>query len=219
MAPVDMTAASSIRVMVVDDHPAIRQGLALLLAPVHIEVAAEAGGRAEALLRMPECRPDLAVVDLSLDGEDGTMLIADLRRSNVPVLVYSMHEDARHVEAAFAAGALGYVTKRELPDVLVHGIFEVAAGRRFVSPTAALAVVDQAVAPSSAEDGGVQGLSRQEHEVYQLLGRGEGTGEIAAAMGISAHTVQSYYARILVKLGLNGMYALRQHAIRHTHQR
>jgi DNA-binding NarL/FixJ family response regulator len=219
MARVDVTAAGAIRIVVVDDHPAIRQGLALLLAPVRIEVAAEAGGLAEARLRVRECRPDLAVVDLSLDGEDGTTLIADFRTWNVPVLVYSMHKDARHVEVAFAAGALGYVTKGERHDVLVQGIREVAAGRRFVSPTAAFAVVDQAVAPSSAEDGGVQGLSRQEHEVYQLLGRGEGTCEIAAAMGISARTVQSYYARILVKLGLNGMYALRQHAISHTHQR
>ena len=219
MARADVTAAGAIRIVVVDDHPAIRQGLALLLAPVRIEVAAEAAGLAEARLRVRECRPDLAVVDLSLDGEDGTTLIADFRTWNVPVLVYSMHKDARHVEAAFAAGALGYVTKGELHDVLVQGIREVAAGRRFVSPTAAFAVVDQAVAPSSAEDGGVQGLSRQEHEVYQLLGRGEGTCEIAAAMGISARTVQSYYARILVKLGLNGMYALRQHAISHTHER
>jgi DNA-binding NarL/FixJ family response regulator len=219
MARVDVTAASPIRVVVVDDHPAVRQGLALLLAPDGIEVAGEAGGLAEARQRVQECRPDLVVVDLSLDGEDGTMLVADLVGWNVPALVYSMHKDARHVEAAFAAGALGYVTKRELRDVLVQGIREVAGGRRFVSPTAALAVVDHAVAPSYAEDGGVQGLSRQEHEVYLLLGRGEGTCEIAAAMGISARTVQSYYARILVKLGLDGMYALRQHAISHTHQR
>jgi len=217
MAAVDVTAASSIRVVVVDDHPAIRQGLALLLAPVRIEVAAAAGGRTEALLRVQEFHPDLVVVDLSLDGEDGTTLVAELFGWNVPVLVYSMHKDARHVEAAFAAGALGYVTKRELPDVLVQGILEVAAGRRFVSPTAAVAMAEHA-APSSTE-AGVRGLSGQEQEVYDLLGRGEGTCEIAAAMDISPRTVQSYYARILVKLGLNGMYALRQHAISHSCQR
>jgi DNA-binding NarL/FixJ family response regulator len=213
MASVHVTTAGSIRVLVVDDHPAIRQGLALLLAPMRIEVVAEAGGRAEALLRMRECRPDLAVVDLSLDGEDGTTLIADLRAGNVPVLVYSMHKDARHVEAAFAAGALGYVTKRELHDVLVQGIREVAAGRPAVSPTAALALVEHAVESPTG-----RGLSRQEQEVYDLIGQGEGTVEIAVAMKISPRTVQSYYARILVKLGLNGMYALRQHAISHTHQ-
>lgn len=214
MAPDNLTATRRTRVVVVDDHPAIRQGLTLLLAPLGIDVAGEAGGGAQALRLVQESRPDVALVDLSLDGEDGTALIADLDAAEVPVLVYSMHKDARHVEAAFAAGALGYVTKRELQDVLVQGIREVAAGRRFVSPTAAVAMVELA-APSPVE-AGVRGLSRQEQQVYDLIGVGEGTGEIATAMGISHHTVQSYYARILVKLGLNGMYELRQYAISHT---
>ena len=211
-----VTAPRRIRVLLVDDHPAVREGLALLLAPDGIDVVAEASARAEALARAKERRPDLAIVDLSLDSEDGATLIADLRAHDVPALAYSMHNDARHVEGAFAAGALGYVTKRELHDVLVQGIREVAAGRQFVSPVAAIALAQRAT--QSRKGPGVGDLSQQERQVYQLLGNGEGTYEIATALNISTRTVESYYARIIVKLGLNGMYELRHHAITHAHE-
>ncbi len=213
----DLTASPPIRVLLVDDHPAVRQGLTLLLAPEGIDVCAEAGGRADALARVEERRPDLAIVDLSLDGEDGLALIADLHERDVAVLVYSMHNDARRVGSAFAAGALGYVTKREFHRVLVQAIREVAAGRRFVSPGAAAALAESLTA--SPADDAVRNLSAHERKVYELLGQGEGTFEIAAALHISNHTVESYYARILVKLNLNGMYELRRHAIDYLHNR
>jgi DNA-binding NarL/FixJ family response regulator len=209
----NLTASPLIRVVLVDDHPAVREGLALLLAPEGIDVCAEAGGRADGLARVEERRPDLAIVDLSLDGADGLALIADLHERAVKVLVYSMHNDALRVGSAFAAGALGYVTKREFHGVLVQAIREVAAGRRFVSPNAAAALAESLT--GSAAGGAVPKLSPQEREVYELLGQGEGTPEIAAALRISNHTVESYYARILVKLSLNGMYELRRHAIDH----
>jgi len=210
-----VTAPARIRVLLVDDHPAVREGLALLLAPDGIDVVAEAGAHAEALARVKEQRPDLAIVDLSLDTEDGKALIADLRARDVPALAYSMHKDVGHVEGAFAAGALGYVTKRELHGVLVQAIRHVAAGRQFVSPIAAVALAERA-SQSHAEPG-VRDLSQQERQVYQLLGNGEGTYEIATALKISTRTVESYYARIIVKLGLSGMYELRHHAINHAH--
>jgi len=208
-----VTPAPPIRVLLVDDHPAVLQGLALLLAPEGIDVCAEAGGRADALARVEERRPNLAIVDLSLDGEDGLALIADLHERAVPVLVYSMHSDARRVRSAFAARALGYVTKREFHRVLVQGIREVAAGRRFVSPKAAVALAESLT--GSPADSAVQTLSPHERKVYELLGQGEGACEIAAALRISNHTVESYYARIQVKLDLNGMQELRRHAIEH----
>lgn len=206
-----LTSSPPIRILLVDDHPAVREGLSLLLAPEGIEVCAEAGGRADALARVGERRPDLAIVDLSLDGEDGLALVADLHERAVPVLVYSMHTDAQRVGSAFAAGALGYVTKRALHGVLVQAIREVAAGRRFVSPVAAAALAE-GLAGSPADDA-VQKLSAHERKVYELLGQGEGTFEIAAALRVSSHTVESYYERIKVKLNLNGMYELRRRAI------
>jgi DNA-binding NarL/FixJ family response regulator len=207
----DVNSSPPIRVLLVDDHPAVREGLALLLAPEGIEVCAEAGGRADALARVEERPPDLAIVDLSLDGEDGLALISDLHRRAVPVLVYSMHTDARRVGTAFEAGALGYVTKRAFHGILVQGIREVAAGRRFVSPGAAAALAGS-LAGSPPEDA-VQNLSPHERSVYELLGQGQNTFDIAAALHVSSHTVESYYERIKVKLDLNGMHELRRHAI------
>ena len=208
-----MIHSRPIRILLVDDHPAVREGLALLLAPEGMEVCAEAGGRDEALGRLKTFHPDMAVVDLSLEQEDGTALIADLHKREVPVLIYSMHNDARHVEGAFAAGALGYVTKREFHGVLVQAVREVAAGRRFVSPHAARALAESHA--GARADDAVDKLSPHEREVFQLLGQGEGLLEISAALNVSAHTVESYYARIQVKLNLNGMYELRCHAIEH----
>ena len=198
------TSTASVSVLLVDDHPAVRQGLALLLSPEGIAVCAEAACGREALAALEACRPDVAIVDLSLDGEDGAVLVADLKARAVPALIYSMHQDARHVEGAFSAGALGYVTKRELPSVLVQGIREVAAGRRFVSPVAGVALAERVLQPSAND--AIGHLSRQEREVYLLVGQGEGTYEIAAGLKISTHTVEAYYTRILTKLGLHGMY-------------
>jgi len=206
----NVTSPPPIRILLVDDHPAVRQGLAVLLEPEGI-VCAEAGGRAEALAHLQEDRPDLAIVDLSLDGEDGLTLVADLRERRVPALVYSMHHDARHVGSAFAAGALGYVTKREFQAVLVQAIREVAAGRRFASPVATAALAESLTGAPPVDY--VARLSSHERKVYELLGQGEGTFEIAAALHVSNHTVETYYERIKLKLNLNGMYELRRHAI------
>ncbi len=213
----DMKSAlpTPIRILIVDDHPAVRRGLALLLSPEGIAVCAEASGRTEALSLAEKHSPHLALVDLSLNGEDGLPLVSDLRTLAVPSLVYSMHEDPRHVEGAFSAGALGYVTKREVDQVLIQGIREVAAERRFVSPAAAVALATRLSAP--AEHDADRELSEQERQVYHLLGQGEGTIEIAAALHISTRTVESYYARILDKFALDGMRDLRRHAINHLH--
>ncbi len=208
-----LTGSQPIRILLVDDHPAVRHGLALLLASEGMEVCGEAGGRASAMARIDDDEPDVAIVDLSLDGEDGLTLVDDLRQRHVPVLIYSMHNDPRHVGPAFAAGALGYVTKRELDSVLVRAIREVAAGRRFVSADAAVALAESIKPTPPAED--FDKLSPQEREVYELLGRGESTSDIAARLHLSTRTVESYFARIQIKFCLNGMYELRHHAIDH----
>jgi DNA-binding NarL/FixJ family response regulator len=130
--------------------------------------------------------------------------------------VYTMHQDARHVMGAFEAGALGYVTKTEFRGVLVDAIRTVAEGRRFVSPRAARAMAEAMGDPRTDR---LAGLSRQERQVYHLVGQGEGTHGIALAMGISPHTVESYCERIQQKLRLEGMHALRLDAVEHYRQR
>lgn len=132
-----------IRVLIVDDHLAVRQGLELLLTPEGITVCAQAAGHAEALECVERHHPDVALVDLSLGEEDGFSLIAELSQQALPALAYSIHEDERHVKSALAAGAIGYVTKREARRVLVQAIGEAAAGRQFISPRAAAALANQ----------------------------------------------------------------------------
>ena len=204
---------AKVRILVVDDHPAVREGLALLVSSEGIETCSQASTHAEALAQVAHCRPDMAIVDLSLDGEDGLTLVHELTSARLPVLVYSMHSDAQHVEAAFAAGALGYVTKSEFRGALVEAIRSVAAHRRFLSPRAASAAAE--LLPGAKTDDSLKALSAKEREVYRLVGTGDGTGQIAAALGISTHTVESYYSRIQVKLDLEGMYEHRRHAIDH----
>jgi two-component system, NarL family, invasion response regulator UvrY len=204
--------AQATQLLLVDDHPAVREGLALLLASEGFAICGEAGSRAEALARIAECPPTLVVLDLSLGEEDGLELLPDLRAGGIPALVYSTHGDVAHVEQALKAGALGYVTKSDVPEVLVQALREVAAGRRFVSPHAGRALAEGLGQRGAGETD--PELSEQERRVYSLLGRGEGTLEIAAALRISGKTVESYYARILDKLGLETMRELRQHAVR-----
>lgn len=133
---------SPLRVLIVDDHPAVVQGLKCLLEAEGITICAEARNSAEALTAGAAQYPDVVLVDLSLGDEDGVALIADLGHMALPSIAYSIHQDGGHVKGAFAAGALGYVTKNEAHRVLVQAIVEVAAGHRFVSPRAA-AVLDE----------------------------------------------------------------------------
>jgi DNA-binding NarL/FixJ family response regulator len=200
---------NTIRILLVDDHPAVRQGLALLLATASIQVVAEAGTLGEARARLAHQKPDVAVVDLSLEGEDGLALLAHLHQAGVPALVYSMHTDPQRVAAAFEAGARAYVAKRDHHDVLMDAIRHVAAGRPFLSPTASAALTERF---TPAE------LSAQEREVFRHLGEGAKPAEIAAALNISVHTVESYFARLQVKLGLEGMSQLRRRAIRYLRE-
>jgi DNA-binding NarL/FixJ family response regulator len=206
-----------IQVLLVDDHPAVRQGLSLLLAREHVMVCAQAEDCAHALLSAEESTPQVALVDLSLGPESGLDLIGDLEARGVAVLVYSMHEDGETIQQALAAGARGYVTKREMHRVLTEAIREVAAGREYLGPRAAAALAAQLA--RVGRRAALREPSGREREVYRLLGEGATTSEIAAAMNVSVRTVESYCARLMEKLGVDGMKPLRRGAIRHSHSR
>jgi DNA-binding NarL/FixJ family response regulator len=208
-------AVRRIRVVVVDDHPAVREGLALLLARESIEVCAVAEKGSQALQATQHTAPNLVLVDLSLGPESGLDLIGDLEALGVPVLVYSMFEDGDHVQRALAAGARGYVTKREMHRVLTEAIREVAAGREYLGPRAASALAAQLA--RTGKRASQRELSDREREVYRLLGVGATTSEIAATMRVSTRTVESYCARLMEKLGVDGMRPLRRDAIRYWH--
>jgi len=205
-------APTPCRVFVVDDHPAVREGLALVLGQQGITICGEAAGGEQTLRVLDSARPDLVVVDLNLQNENGLALIGELHARAVPVLVYSMYEDSLHIRQAFAAGSSGYVTKREAGKVLVQAIREVLAGRRFISERAETALLE-ANADVDQSDVVLGKLSERELQVLQWVGQGDTGDDIARKLHISPRTVASYYGRIITKLDLAGMKELRRYAI------
>ncbi len=195
------------RILLVEDHPMVRQGLRLMLGQAGMEICGEAESRAEALNAL-NTNPDLLLVDLTLWEESGLDLIRELQRMGAPqkVLVYSMHEDWLHVRQAFQAGAEGYVTKRELSEVLLDAIRTVMEGGIYTSPRARRAV---SAAKFEATLEGLALFSAQEGELFHHLGGGLGVGETAEKMGLSRKTVESYCGRMIVKLNVKGMKELR----------
>ncbi len=125
------------RILLVDDHPAVRRGLALVLEAEGVGICSEAAGRAEALDIVRTDIPDVALVDLSMAREDPFSLISELRAHRIPVLVCSLHDDPAHVKRAVAAGARGYITKCEAPVGLARAVRAVLEGWMLISPHAA----------------------------------------------------------------------------------
>ncbi len=132
-----MSTCEPRRILLVDDNPAVRHGLALVLAEEGVGDCREAAGREEALAAATGEPPDVALVDLSLANDDALALIAELCARNIPVLVCSMHEEPGYVRRALAAGARGYITKREAPRELARAVRDVLEGWMLISPRAA----------------------------------------------------------------------------------
>jgi DNA-binding NarL/FixJ family response regulator len=202
------------RIFLVDDHPAVRQGLSLLLNGQGIVVCGEAENSGQTLQRLADAQADLVLVDLSLGSESGLDLICALHARGESILVYSMHDDAQHIESAFAAGAQGYVTKREMVTTLLEAIKAVLSGRRYVSPVAAQILADKLISGQTRVQ--VDCLSERELEIFKHTGMGHSSAEIAELLNISPRTVESYYARIIEKLGLTGVKTMRRLAIQHA---
>ena len=199
------------RIFLIDDHPAVRQGVRMLLSQDAHVVCGEAGNRDEALIGIGSSAAEMALLDLSLGEESGLELINDLETRGVRVLVYSMHEDADTIERAFSAGAAGYVSKREPVDVLLTAVTDLMAGRRHLSPLAAQSLASRAIESPAARQEAQ--LSEREREILALFGQGESNADIAAALAISVRTVETYCSRIITKMELDGMKALRRYAI------
>lgn len=200
-----MSVPDTPKLFLVDDHPLVRAGLAHLLQASGFAVVGEAGTGSEALSHPALVTNPLVIVDLSLGDESGIDLIKHLRLRGLSVLVYSMHEGANVIRNALEAGAGGYVTKREAAHSLAEAIRSVSTGSRYLSPRAAAAC---------HEANPLDGLSGQQRQLYRLLGQGFTNEEIARQLNISVRTLESYYVRVIDKLGVKGVKELRQQAIR-----
>lgn len=190
--------------MIVDDHPLVRDGLADLLATAGFKVGALADNVSNALSHPDFSSCEAFVIDLSLGDQSGIDLIKQLCRMNRPVVVYSMHEVAGVIKKAFEAGAMGYVAKRETPDILLEALRTVLSGQIFESP-----YVKEVLSNCSS----TKELSDQQRQIFLLLGRGLSNIDIANEMNISVRTLESYFVRIMNKLEIHGVKQLRQEAI------
>ena len=192
-------------IFIVDDHPLVRDALARMLIGEGFEVRGAAGDAKETLAHSMLKSSQLAIVDLTLGDQNGIELIRQLRTLEMRVLVYSMHEESNWVRRALEAGAEGYVTKRESALSLIKGIHTVIAGGRYMSPRVAAAL---------EEVSALDTLSQQQFLVFTLLGQGLANEEIATRLEIGVRTLESYYIRIMDKLGVNGTKELRRLATR-----
>jgi DNA-binding NarL/FixJ family response regulator len=210
-----MSRASEIpRILLVDDHPAVRFGLEQLLSLDKQRIFSTAGHREEMQQQLDAGPVDLAIIDLNLGRENGLDLIEDLRILNIPVLVYSMHEDARTIRLAFARGAQAYVCKREDAKSLLDAVNALLTGISHISPLAAQRLACEAI--DSQQMAANVDLSEREKQIIALLGQGRTNTEIGELLSISIRTVESYCARAIEKLGLAGMKELRRHAIQYA---
>ena len=194
------------RIYFVDDHPLVREWLASMVAlEPDLEVCGQAGEAAPALAAVPQARPDLMVVDLSLPRGSGLHLIKEMRAEfpEVRLLVLSMHDEASVAERAFRAGAHGYAVKSESGPLIIDGIRTVLEGKFYTSPSLTAQLAGRMFA-SGARSGESpeELLSDREMEVFRLRGKGRSPKEIADRLHVSVKTVGSYDARIKEKLGL-----------------
>jgi DNA-binding NarL/FixJ family response regulator len=209
--------APKTRILIADDHPMVREWLTQLInREPNLTVCGEAADAAQTLRAIQTLRPDMAVVDLSMEGSYGTDLIKDIttRYEGLLVLVLSMHDETLYAERALRAGARGYVTKREGAEKIRQAILRVLGGDIHVSEAVDARILREASAGRSIPAGLPVGtLSDRELEVFQLLGNGYGPSQIADELHLSVKTVEGYAARIKEKLLLKDARQLHQQAI------
>ncbi|HEU4415626.1 MAG TPA: response regulator transcription factor [Candidatus Angelobacter sp.] len=205
------------RVFVVDDHPIVRQGLALMInAESDLMVCGEAEEAQTALQSIVESKPDILIIDISLNGPDGLELVKHVRTlfPELPILILSMHDEATYAERALRARANGYIMKQEATEKVLVAVRRILAGGIYLSDRMANKVLHQYVgSPSVTGESRIAELSDRELEVFRLIGDGHGTRQIADELHLSVKTVETYQAHIKEKLLLRTGRELVQQAI------
>jgi len=187
----------------VDDHPVARQGLALVISPEpDLEVCGEAENIKDALRLIEEGPPDIIIIDLSLDGEDGFELI-DYIKSRWPavgILVYSSHDEEAYAGRVLRAGASGYISKREPMSQIIAAVRHVLGGEVYLSPRMTTVLLQRAATGEPLDHDPAEKLSNRELQVFEMIGRGLTTVEIAEKLQLSPKTIESHRKVIKTKL-------------------
>src|SRR5262245_12971769 len=211
------TLLMTTKILIVDDHPLVRQGLiGLLSTQSDFMVCGEASGIAEARQLAEAERPDVAIIDITLEDGSGIELIKDLSASfpDMKLLVLTMHDELVFAERALRAGATGYVNKQEVSRSIVKAIREILQGKLYLSQRATERMVQLAVgSKAQAGKSPVERLTDREIEIFQMIGQGLTTRQIAGKLGLSPKTVDAHRERIKQRLELKNVTELTKHAV------
>ena len=205
------------QIYIVEDHPVMRQGYATLIEQeIDLKICGETGSSEEARRRIPEMKPDLAIIDLSLREGGGLDLIKDLlaKMSDLLVLVISMHDEALYADRVLQAGARGYLMKNEAHSEVIHAIRRVLEGGIYLSKDLSTRILLRyAGKPNIKNNSPLEGLSDREIEVFEHMGQGMTTREIAEKLMLSPKTIDSYRTRLKEKLSIDTNAQLRRQAV------
>ena len=209
--------AAKKKVFVVDDHPIVRQGLAQMVnREADLIVCGEAEDASTVLQSIVTVKPDILIVDISLNGPDGLELLKNIRTRypSLPVLILSMHDESIYAERALRAGANGYIMKQEAAEKVLGAVRQILNHETYVSDRVASKILQRYISGSeSPKSSPLSDLSDRELEVFRLIGMGHSTRMIAEELHLSIKTVESYQAHIKDKLSLKNGRELVQHAI------
>jgi DNA-binding NarL/FixJ family response regulator len=211
------------RVLIVDDHPAVRDGLAVRIAhEKDLEVCGEAANVADALQLVDSSRPDVVVVDIQLQSGDGLDLVKRIRMhdESIRILVWSVYSDHLYAQRALNAGALGYVNKQQTTGEIVEALRRVRDGKVYLSEETTEQLLGQAVGGAqSLQESPIASLTDRELEVFRLIGEGATAAQLAKRLHLSRHTVDTHRQRIKLKLNLKSAEEVTRAAIRWTLER
>jgi two-component system invasion response regulator UvrY len=205
-----------IRILLVDDHPVVRQGIRTILTDrLKGAVVGEAANAEAALRQVADGGWDIVIADISMPGASGLDLIKDLKRLHpaVPTLVLSMHPAAQFARRALSAGAAGYLTKDSPPEELIAAIEDARRGRRYVGQDAGDVLLRWAAKAMATPH---EALSDREYQVLRMVGSGQTVSDIARGLGLSVKTVSTYRSRVLEKLGMRTNAELMRYAIENS---
>ncbi len=206
------------KIIIVDDHPVIRKGIKLIIEEEKdLDICGETGNANEAIRMIGELNPDMALVDISLEGNaNGIDLVKSMhkRYPAVKALIMSMHDEKIYAERAIMAGAKGYIMKSEMEDSIIAAIRTVLKNELYLRPSASLDIVSRVFQNTSERSGSsMDRLTDREFEVLRLLGKGLGTRKIAHELNLSVNTVETHRRHIRTKLNLQDSDELISYAI------
>jgi DNA-binding NarL/FixJ family response regulator len=209
--------------LVVDDHPVFRQGLvALIRSEERYRVSGEAGSAEDAIAALETSVPDIALIDISLTGQNGLDLVKTLKAAHprILILIISMHDEAVYAARALKAGARGYVMKQEAASVMLEAIKTVLSGKIYMSSAMRDRLLETMFSDVVETDPPtVERLSDRELEVLDMIGQGYGAAEIAKTLHLSVKTVNAYRDHIKEKLRITGAGDLRRYAVKWVQSR